>query len=72
MSIDYTARQRAALGAGEGICRALNPDRTFMCDLDECGHEAGDHSWHGPCLVHEDDRDGDCPCQTLADEGAGS
>lgn len=35
-------RQRAALGATAGICRALNPDRTFMCDLD-AGHDC-DHS----------------------------
>lgn len=40
--IDYTPRQRAALGATPGICRSLNPDRTFMCDLD-AGHD-GDHS----------------------------
>lgn len=38
---DYTDRQHAALGATPGICRALNPDRTFMCELD-AGHE-GDH-----------------------------
>lgn len=67
--IDYTDRQRAALGAGTGICRALNPSRTFMCDLDE-GHD-GDHSGFelptieiaepmrepGPCV------DGDCYCR---------
>lgn len=34
-------RQRAALGAALGICRAFNPTRTFMCDLD-AGHD-GDH-----------------------------
>lgn len=41
-AVEYTPRQRAALGAGPGICRALNPERTFMCTLDE-GH-GGDHS----------------------------
>jgi len=35
-------RQRAALGGTPGICRALSPERTFMCDLD-IGHD-GDHS----------------------------
>ena len=38
---DYTDRQRAALGAGSGICRAISLDRMFMCELDE-GHD-GDH-----------------------------
>ena len=35
-------RMRDALGGKPGICRALSPDRTFMCDLD-AGHD-GDHS----------------------------
>ena len=39
--IDYTDRQRAALGAGSGICRALSDDHAFMCELDS-GHD-GDH-----------------------------
>lgn len=39
--IDYTDRQRAALGAAPWVCRALNPEGTFMCELIE-GHE-GDH-----------------------------
>lgn len=38
----YTEREIAALGATPGICRALSPDRTHMCDLD-VGH-VGDHS----------------------------
>ena len=41
MSDDYTPRERAALGATPGICRALSPDRSYMCDLD-VGHD-GDH-----------------------------
>jgi len=38
---DFTQRQRDALGDTPGICRALNPDRTFMCELD-AGHD-GQH-----------------------------
>jgi hypothetical protein len=36
------SREQVALRGDPGICRALSPDRGFMCDLD-AGHE-GDHS----------------------------
>lgn len=41
MSTDFTARELDALGGKPGICRALNRERTHMCDLD-AGHD-GDH-----------------------------
>jgi hypothetical protein len=51
---DYTPRQLAALGAGEGICRALNPTRTFMCELD-AGHD-GDHEGFELPTIELDER----------------
>ena len=40
--IDYTDRERATLGAAPGICRAIDPTKTFICSLD-AGHD-GDHN----------------------------
>ncbi len=50
MSVEYTAREREALGAGTGICRALNPERTFMCDLDT-GHDGDHHGFELPTIT---------------------
>lgn len=39
--VTYSQRERDALGAVPGICRAIDSTRTFMCLLDT-GHD-GDH-----------------------------
>lgn len=55
--IDYTPRQRAALGATPGICRALNPQRTFMCELDADHDEDGEcNDPYGCGATHDDVR----------------
>lgn len=54
MKLEAARRQREALGATPGYCRALNAERTFMCDL-PAGHE-GDHSgFELPTVTLDDD-----------------
>jgi hypothetical protein len=47
-------RQHAALGSGPNICRALSPDRTFMCDLDS-GHEGDHQGFELPTVTIDED-----------------
>jgi hypothetical protein len=58
MTIDYTPRERAALGGEPGICRALDPERTYMCDLDE-GHDGDHHGFELPTITLDEGE----PCQ---------
>lgn len=53
-AIDYTPRQREALGAVTGICRALNSSRTFMCEL-ESGHEGRHEGFELPTVTLDED-----------------
>lgn len=48
--VDYTPRERAALGGVAGICRAINSERTFMCDLD-ANHEGDHHGFELPTIT---------------------
>lgn len=48
-AVEYTPREKAALGAAPGICRVLNDERTHMCDLD-AGHEGDHHGFELPTI----------------------
>ena len=48
--IDYTPRERAALGGEPGICRSLSPDRQFMCDRD-AGHDGDCEGFELPTIT---------------------
>lgn len=47
-------RRRAALGATPGICRALNPKRTHMCDLD-ADHDGDHRGFELPTITLDED-----------------
>lgn len=51
---EYTARERATLAAQPGICRAIDPTRTFICDLDT-GHDGEHHGFEMPTITLDED-----------------
>lgn len=53
--IDYTDRERATLGAAPGICRAIDPTKTFICSLD-AGHDGDHDGFEMPTVTIEEEQ----------------